>query len=495
MSTRGIAAVAAEQPERPALLCDGAAMSYGELDTAINRAANALHAAGVGPGDRVAVRLQNGPEIFVAWNAAARLGALVVPVSTRLVAPEVAHIVGDSGAVACIHDDSDLMSAALREGGGVRALLHRDDPALHDQPPTPPNEEFLGAWAMLMSYTSGTTGRPKGVRRPPPPPARVAPPAPVAEFWGFTDRDVHLLCGPAYHTGPGAYAEMHLVEGGTVVIMRRFDATECLRLIEEHRVTTAHMVPANFVYILEAGWRERDLSSVRRILHAAAPCPVPVKRRILEVFPPGSVWEYYGASEGIGSVISPEEWLQHPGSVGRAFPGVELRILGEDGAELPPGEVGTIYIAPPSGHGFEYHNNEPDTRAAWRDAMFTVGDLGWLDEDGYLFIADRRDDLIIRGGVNIYPAEVERELAEEADVLDAAVIGLPDPVLGQSVHAVVQLRPGAPRDGEALRARLGERLAGFKLPRTFDFVEQLPREPTGKVNKRRLRAAALVGRR
>jgi len=271
------------------------------------------------------------------------------------------------------------------------------------------------------------------------------------------------------------------------VIMPRWDSEQCLALIEKERVTTAQMVPANFIRILEADWKSHDLSSLRKVLHAAAPCPVPVKRRIIEVFPPDTVWEYYGASEGMASVISPGEWLAKPGSVGKPFPGITVRITDEQGAPLPPGEVGSIFVSAFAGQRFEYHNAPDKTESAWEGDYFTVGDMGWLDEDGYLFLADRRTDLIISGGVNIYPAEVETALIEDDDVVDAAVIGLPDERMGQKVHAVVELRPGATRDADALTARLAARLADFKLPRTLEFVDELPREPNGKVLKTRLR--------
>jgi long-chain acyl-CoA synthetase len=281
---------------------------------------------------------------------------------------------------------------------------------------------------------------------------------------------------------------MALTEGGTVVIMRRFDATEALRLIETERVTTAQMVPAHFIRILEADWAAYDRSSMRKILHAAAPCPVPVKRRIIDVFPAGAIWEFYGASEGMASVISPEEWLTKPGSVGKPFPGLSLKILDDAGAERPAGEVGAVYISAFAGHRFGYHNDAAKTSDAWRHDHFTVGDMGWLDEDGYLFLADRRTDLILSGGVNVYPAEVETALAEDPDVVDAAVFGLPDERMGQKVHAVVELRAGAGRHAEALLARLATRLADYKRPRAIEFVDVLPRQENGKVMKARLRA-------
>lgn len=493
MGPRGIHAIAVADPGRVALVHEGRETTYGELEASANRAARAFAAAGVGPGDRAAVMLRNRPEVFVAWNAAARLGALVVPINVRLTSSEVAYLLADSGSRVLVYDDRDAAEPALAGLEPRPAAFHLDDPALRDHPAAPPTEEFLGAPVTMMSYTSGTTGRPKGVERAPPQPARHAPPQPFAEFWGFGPDDVHLLCGPAYHTAPGAYAQMHLVEGAKVVVMRRFDAGECLRLISSQRVTNSHMVPANFIRILEVDWRRHDLSSVRKILHAAAPCPVEVKQRIMEVFPRNTVWEYYGASEGMGTVISPEEWLRKPGSVGRAFPGRSIKILDEQGRELPPGQIGIIYISAAPGSTFGYHNDPEKTREAWRGDSFTVGDLGRLDEDGYLFIADRRVDLVISGGVNIYPAEIERALAGYPDVLDSAVFGLPDERMGQRVHAVVEMRPGAPRDAEALAGYLRGRLAAYKLPKTFEFIDELPREPDGKVLKRRLREARMAG--
>ena len=289
---------------------------------------------------------------------------------------------------------SNRRCAAL---GDLRAAWHIDDADLWGADGGPPTDEFLGAAVVTMNYTSGTTGQPKGIERPLPQPATEYPPNPFADFWGFTATDVHLLCGPAYHTAPGAYAQMHLGEGASVVVMDRFTADECLRLIEIERVTTSHMVPANFVRILEAPWSDFDLTSVRKILHAAAPCPPAVKRRITDVFPPGTVWEYYGASEGMATVISPEEWLEKPGSVGRAFPGVRVIIRDEHGTELPPNETGLVYVsAMPGTPKFRYHNAPEKTDEAWQGEFFTVGDLGSLDEDGYLFLADRRVDLILR---------------------------------------------------------------------------------------------------
>jgi len=335
--------------------------------------------------------------------------------------------------------------------------------------------------------SGGSTGRPKIIvdhTR-----AVLDPDAPSV---GMRATDTVVIPGPMYHSAPFGLAYQALGWGCHVVIMPRFDAEDCLALIERERVTTSHLVPANFVRILEVDWRGHDLSSVRKVLHAAAPCPIPVKRRILEVFPPGSVWEYLGMSEGMATVISSAEWLEHPGSVGRPFPGVSVRICDDDGIDVPPGTVGSIYVSTVPGYpAFRYRNAPDKTDASWRDGFFTVGDLGWLDDDGYLYIADRRTDLVISGGVNIYPAEIEQALVGHADVVDAAVFGLPDERMGQRVHAVVELRAGSVATEEDLLDHLRSTLAAFKLPRTMEFVAALPREPTGKVRKRELREARL----
>jgi len=483
---RGVAAIAEAEPGRTALVFGERRVSFSELDRLADAWARALEPHVRRPGDRVAVALPNGVDVLAAWHGVARLGALVVPVNTRLTAAEAAYLIADSAARAVVSDGAAAAVQAAADSG-VPALGLEE--AAHElrSGSGPPTADYLESPVMTMTYTSGTTGRPKGIVRPPPAPATVAPPNPFAAFWGFRPDDVHLMCGPVYHTAPSAYALMHLVEGATVVVMERWDATEALRLVEAERVTTSQMVPAQFIRILEADWRRFDLSSVRKILHAAAPCPVPVKRRVMEVFPPDVVWEYYGASEGMATVVSPQEWAAKPGTVGRPFPGLSIRILDEEGEPLPAGEVGAVFISAFAGRGFEYHNAPDKTRSAWRDGYFTVGDLGWLDEDGYLFLADRRTDLILSGGVNIYPAEVETALLEDDDVVDAAVFGLPDERMGQKVHAVVELRPGASRDEEALRRRLARHLADFKLPRSIEFVDELPREPNGKVVKTRLR--------
>jgi long-chain acyl-CoA synthetase len=341
-----------------------------------------------------------------------------------------------------------------------------------------------------MAYTSGTTGRPKGVaigeddfRR------RAAGVAASGERWGLGPDEVHLLVGPLYHSGPQFWSQMHLAVGATVVVMPKWDAREALALIERWRVTNTHMVPANFTRILEVPSDERerfDLSSLRLVMHAAAPCPVPLKRAFMDFVGAEKVYEYYGASEGGGTVITPQEWLEHPGSVGRPFPGNEFAILDDDGNELGPGEVGTVY-AKPAASSFRYHNDHDKTAAAHRGDWFTVGDAGYLDADGYLYLTDRKSDMVISGGVNIYPREIEDALYQHPEVVDCAVLGLPDERWGEILYAVVQRTEGSTLDAHGVVAYCREHLADYKRPRVVEFVEELPRDPNGKVRKPKLR--------
>jgi len=478
---RGVAAVAAADGDRVAVVDGGRTLTFGEIDARANGLAARLAEGGVGPGDPVGMMLHNRAEWFIASHAIARLGAMFVPISHRLTAGEAGYIVSDSGMRACVVEGARPFTP---EGVDV---IDVDAPGFAPATAAPPRRDFLHTPPTLLGYTSGTTGRPKAVERPAPAPVPVATTSLVAAFWGYGPEVVQLVCGPFYHTAPSAYAEYALWEGGRVVVQEGFDGERCLSLVEEHRITHTQMVPAHFVRVLEAGWQRHDRSSLRLVLHAAASCPVPVKWRILEVFPRGSVWELYGATEAMATVISPGEWLLKPGSVGRPFPGLEVRVLDDEGRPVPPGVVGTIFVSTFPGASFAYRGDPEKTAAAYRDGFVTVGDLGHLDEHGYLFIADRRTDLVVRGGVNIYPAEVESALAADPDVLDSAVIGLPDDRMGQRVHAIVELRPGAAADPAAILGRLAGRLADFKRPRTIELVDALPREPNGKVLKWQLR--------
>jgi long-chain acyl-CoA synthetase len=353
-----------------------------------------------------------------------------------------------------------------------------------DEPP----DGFVGGGFNTMIYTSGTTGRPKGIDRPVDPANAHRTLLGIAALWELTPDDVHLVAGPLYHTGPSSYGQVHLLIGATVVVMPHFDAAEALALIDRLRVTTSFMVPTHFSRILQLDPAVRarfDLSSVRLIMHSAAPCPPHVKRGIMTVFPPGTVTEFYGASEAGFSRITAEEWLRKPGSVGTCWPGHQLRVLDDQGRTLAPGEIGLIYVHGPT-LNFRYRGAEEKTNQAFRDGFFTAGDLGYLDADGYLFIADRRTDLIITGGANVYPAEVEGVIMQHPKVADVAVIGLPDEEMGKSVLAVVELRRGEQATPEEIIAFTRRDLAHYKCPRRVELVAELPREPQGKVRKHEL---------
>ncbi|HKN40448.1 MAG TPA: AMP-binding protein, partial [Acidimicrobiia bacterium] len=315
-------------------------------------------------------------------------------------------------------------------------------------------------------------------------------------LWRWTADDVHLLCGPAYHAGPCGWTHTALYIGATTVIVPAWDAREWLRLVERHRVTRAFMVPAHFIRLLEVPEEERksfDLSSLRLLVHAAAPCPVAVKRRMIEWLGPlgCEIHELYGASEGGATRIGPDEWLSHPGSVGTPWPGVEVRILDAHGKPLSTGEAGLIYVKPP-GARFHYQNDPDKTAAAWRDDAFTVGDIGYLDADGYLYITDRASDMVLWGGVNIAPREVEEVLHEHPAVVDCAVFGVPDERDGERLKAMVETRADVSADDLAVFVR--DRLADYKVPRQWELVDELPRDATGKVKKRLLRDAHWQGR-
>jgi long-chain acyl-CoA synthetase len=500
----GLPAHARLRPDKTALVHGERSITFRALNERANRLADALATAGVGPGDRVGLMLRNSIEFFETTQGAAKLGAQIVPLNFHFRRDEIEYILDDSEAKAVVVGGD--LAAEVAAIGGKRLWL-----AVGGAPGMRSYEEALAGASSedrpdyvarsgynAMIYTSGTTGRPKGVVHPRMD-AEIGYQMQIrwCQAWDFRTGDVHLMVGPAYHTAPGGYAHLHLFLGATVVIMDKWDAERCLETIARHRVTTVHMVPVNFIRILElpeATRRRHDVSSLRRVLHAAAPCPEDVKWRIMKVFPEDSVWEYYGATEGPGTIISPEEWRKKPGSVGKPWPGIEVRILDEAGKRLAPGEVGLIYVSTPGGRGFEYHKAPEKTASAYREGFFTVGDMGYLDDDGYLFICDRKIDMVISGGVNIYPREIEEALHRHPKVLDCAVFGVPDDQWGEAIKAVVEPKKGERASAAELTAFCKEHLAAYKCPRSFDFVDELPRDPNGKVLKRRLRDPYWEGR-
>lgn len=501
----GLWNIAADAPRGTAVVDpDGTEVSYGELAGKANAYANGLRALGLETGDVVVLLQPNSVELLAAYFAALQTGLYVVAVNWHLVAPEVAYILTDSEARAFIAHErfADTAAAAANEAQlpaaarfavgdipGFRSVTELGTGKSHVRP----QPRTAGS---PMLYTSGTTGKPKGVRRP----LTGADPdeVPGAQtgffgLFGLTPHDDHVhLCGsPLYHTAVLNFVVISIQVGHKAVLMDRWDPEEMLRLIQQHRVTHSHMVPTQFTRLLALPDDVRlgyDVSSLRNMVHGAAPCPNEVKRAMLDWWGP-VVTEYYAATEGGGTVISGEEWLRKPGSVGRPWPNSTVRILDDDGRELSTGSIGTVYMQMGKS-SFEYHKAPEKTAEASMGGMFTLGDVGHLDEDGYLFLHDRKTDMIISGGVNIYPAEIESELITHPKVADVAVFGVPHTDWGEQVKAVVQPEIGTIPDetlSEELLAFAESRLARFKLPRSVDYVDELPRDPNGKLYKRTLR--------
>ncbi len=480
-------------PDKPAVvMTDGSpGLSYGELEDRANRGAHLLRELGIGQGETIAYWLPNCPEVFEVYWAGQRAGCYITPIATALTAEEADYIIGNSGARLLVADSAIPGLAALPARPGVTVMTREEwRAALDRQPQGQIADEAPG---FHMVYSSGTTGRPKGIRLPLPE-GEVTASHQLAEQiggrYGLGPDDTYLSPAPLYHTAPLAYTTAAHRLGATVVVMPKFDAEEALKAIQEHRVTMTQMVPTMFVRMLKLSETVRksyDLSSLRHVVHAAAPCPVPVKHAMIEWLGP-IVFEYYGGSEGNGSTaITSEEWLRKPGSVGRASWGT-IHICNDAGDELSAGEQGIVYFE--GGWDFKYLGDEEKTRDARNPrhpTWSTLGDVGFLDEDGYLFLTDRKSYMIISGGVNIYPQEVENLLITHPRVADAAVIGVPNPDFGEEVKAVVQpLDPAdaTPAFAAELIAFCKEHLSPIKCPRSVDFDPALPRLDNGKLYKR-----------
>jgi long-chain acyl-CoA synthetase len=491
-------------PDKPAIIMypSGTVVTFGELEARANRIAHLFRAAGLVEGDAVAIIMENNEHMHAVMWAARRAGLYYVPINTHLTAAEAAYIIDNSAAKAIV--GSGALRAALAELGaelpnglpevllivdGELAGWQRYPECVADQPDTPIADEIEGD---LLQYSSGTTGRPKGIKRDLPhvPPAESPGlMSALIGFWMNPDA-VYLSPAPLYHTAPSVWSMQTQAGGITTVILEKFDAEGALEAIQKHRVTHGQFVPVMFTRMLKLPAEVRnsyDVSSLQRVMHAAAPCPVEIKKQMIDWWGP-IVDEYYASSEAIGStLITAEDWLTHPGSVGKSMMSA-LHILDEDGNELPPGQPGEIYFE--GGHDFEYLNDAAKT-ASSRDShgWKTVGDIGYLDEDGYLYLTDRRHHMIISGGVNIYPQEAENILVTHPKVMDAAVFGIPDDEMGQRVKGVVQtVDPADATDefAEELQAWLRDRLSHYKCPRTISFEAELPRTDTGKLYKQSL---------
>jgi len=512
MADQGFWSHAQRNPEKLALVDPtGREWTRGELLAECNRIVHGLRALGLERGDAVAVCLPNCAEFYTLYLACLQAGFYLTPINWHLAGPEVAYIVDDSGSKAFVGHErvGEICRNAVEEIGfpkdtrfavgrieGFRPLSELTE----GQPADMPEDRSAGT---VMNYTSGTTGKPKGVKRPLAP-KEVEPDlimqmmSVVWQMFGVAPEDdnVHLCGSPLYHTAVLVYSGNALHLGHAVVLMDKWDNEGALQLIEKYRVTTSHMVPTQFHRLLglpEEVRNRYDVSSTRCMIHAAAPCPPDVKRRMIEWWGK-SIYEYYAATEGGGTLVTPEEWLKYPGTVGRPWPGAEIRILDDDGNDVPTGEQGTVYMKLGETASFEYKGDSQKTKKnrVEKDGAvyFTVGDVGYLNEEGYLFLCDRKIDMIISGGANIYPAEIENVFLSHPKVGDVAVFGIPHEDWGEEVKAVVEPVEGVAPD-EALTQELlafcGERLAKFKLPRSIDYTDTMPRDPNGKLFKRKLR--------
>jgi long-chain acyl-CoA synthetase len=514
------APIADERGDEAALIDEFGETSWSDFDLRVNRLVHALRDAGVRSGDAFAVLSGNRREYFEVMAAATHSGTRFVPVNWHFHAEEVAYVLDDS-------DSKALLVGARFSQLAAEATARRDAPklglkavmGLHGEPApagfvdyedvlasasdAEPDDQQAGG---PMFYTSGTTGRPKGVVSSTfsgALPVQVMPMVgkSIATTLGLPDGGLTYLNGPVYHSAQWAFSFLPMLGGIAVLMRHKFDPEEALELIDRHGVTNTHLVPTQFVRLLRASDARKAAfrgDTLEVVWHGAAPCSPAVKRQMIDWWGP-KISEYYGSTEGaIVSTISAEEWLAHPGSLGRAVDNMEIMVIRDDGSPADTGEPGQLYFRNRMGSDFEYHNDPEKTAAAHREpGVFTVGDVGYVDVEGYLFLSDRKIDMIISGGVNIYPAEIEGVLVSHPQVADAAVFGVPNDEFGEEVKAAVELIAGVEPSAElerALREHCREHLAGYKVPRSVDFESALPRHETGKLYKRLLRDAYWAGR-
>ena len=466
-------------------VCGDQRVTRAEYHERVGKAARVLSDSGIHEGDAIGVAMRNRPEFFELIAAATSLGARSVPIAWRLKHEEVAYVIQDSGAKIVFFDlDSNHSMEGLPS-----VSLERYEELLGSIDLTRDAGVTTTGFSIEL-YSSGTTGRPKAIERDIPrdsggPPAMVN----FLSILGVAGPgEVHMFCGPLYHSQPIGFATQALAAGHRVVMLEgSFDAEECLRAIDQEGVTWLTCVPTHLIRILalpDEVLSRYNLSSVKAVFHSAAPCPRDVKARAMELFPPNTIWEVYGGTEGAMTMISPQEWQKKPGSVGRALPNIaEIRILDSEGNDLPLGEVGLIYGQAPM--SFHYRGAPELDAQTWKGSLYTLGDMGYLDEDGYLFVTDRMKDMIITGGANVYPSEVEAVLFNHPAVGDAAVIGVPDEEWGEAILAIVE--PRLPITAEEVIDYCRQHLAHYKCPRFVEFMDQLPRDPNGKIRKRELR--------
>lgn len=513
MSQLGFYSFAQREPNVLALVDpNGKEWTRGELLAATNQISHGLRALGLKKGDVVACVLPNCAEMMQLYLAVFQCGMYLTPINNHLAGPEIAYIVNDSGAKAFIGSEKfgDVCQAALQEvkldashcfALGQVPGFQPFSKLTAGQPTTLPEDRSAGA---VMNYTSGTTGRPKGVKRAL---ADLQPEimgtllAAFLAMFGLKPEDgnVHFCGSPLYHTAVLVFSTSSLHYGHSVVLVDKWDPEEMLRLIAKYKVTSSHMVPTQFHRLLslpEEVRKKYDVSSLRCMVHAAAPCPVETKWKMLNWWG-DSVYEYYAATEGGGTLVSPQEWRKYPGTVGKAWPNSDVKIFDDDhDKELGPNQIGTVYMLLGSAK-FEYKDDTKKTSANRRGEYFTVGDVGELNEEGYLFLRDRKIDMIISGGANIYPAEIEAELHQHPKIADVAVFGIPNSEWGEEIKAVVQPKEGVQAGDDLTKEILDwckTRMAKMKLPKSIDYTDQLPRDENGKLYKRKLRDPYWAGR-
>ena len=502
--------VAEARPDAIAVSDERGATDWREFDRRVNRLIHALRKAGVQAGDTIAVFAANRRENYEVMVAAGHAGVVYVPVNWHFSADELAYVIADSGATVLFTEQqfAATTQAALDLGttpdlqqviciDAAKSGFTDFEAFIGGEDEAEPSDQSMGG---PMFYTSGTTGRPKGVKSNAG--SDAAPPLEVMEMMssglsqmlGIPADGTTFICGPVYHSAQWAFSFLPLMAGSTVVMRHKFDAAEALTLIDEHKVTNVHLVPTQFHRFLRLPDTQRagfSGDSLAVVWHGAAPCPADVKRKMIDWWGP-VISEYYGSTEGsIVSMATSQEWLERPGTVGKAAAIVEITVRDDDGAEVAQGESGQIYVRNLMGTDFEYHN-EPEKTASvhLEPGVFTFGDIGYFDDAGYLYLSDRKIDMIISGGVNIYPAEIEATLMAHPAVNDAAVFGIPNEEFGEEVKAAVQLRDGfaaGAEMSEALIDHCREHLANYKAPRSVDFESEFPRHETGKLYKRLLR--------
>ncbi|MFN7954243.1 MAG: AMP-binding protein [bacterium] len=502
-----VALHAASKPNAVALVEGDRSVTWAELAALRNRCANALATLGLRAGERLVAYHGNSIDGFVTSLGAQALGLTVVPLNHRLTAHEARFILEDCQAAALVHgeefdavvDELERTPGETRhwirfgDARGRRASLDELLAAASPELPADP-----APTAATMIYTSGTTGKPKGALRTAASSlAQMGYLQTLVRELDLRVDDVHLAAGPLYHSAPRAFAGIAMALGNTLVLMRKFDAARALDLIERHAVGETFMAPVLIKRLLalpDSAWQGRKLGSLHTLIVAGAPCPMPIKRGVAERIGP-VLYEFYGSTElGVNTLLKPADQLRKPGSCGQVFPGVAIRLLDADGNDVPDGTPGELHVGRNQQSFDGYHNRQREGRDGASAEWISVGDIAYRDAEGYYFICDRKNDMIISGGVNIYPAEIEQALAEHPSIADAAVFAIPDDEWGESVHAVLELEPGTRLSDAEIHAWLEPRLAHFKHPRSIERVERLPRDNAGKLLKRVLRDPFWAGR-